>query len=643
MPLQETSGAASYDAFGGGAAAIPNYIEDVFSTYLYTGTGSTQTITNGIDLAGEGGMVWARSRGASNHFLGDTARGVNKRLIINSDAASTGDSSRFNAFNSNGFETGLNLSAASVDYVSWTFRKQPKFFDVVTYTGDGTSNRNISHAIGGTVGCVIVKRTDSTGEWMVYHQGSTDGNHFLNQAVGGLGSNAYVNGVSSTTFTVSSVANTNAATYVAYIFAHNAGGFGLTGTENVITCGSYTGDGTATGSKEINLGFEPQFLIVHGAGDWVMADNMRCMNYGGANTWQLKANDATAEGGYGDFFRPTATGFKIFSSNANANASGTNYIYIAIRRGPMKVPTIGTQVFSPVVRTGTDAPTAVTVGFAPDLVVTKRRFEGNDYYWIDKLRGALRSLNSASTAAEISAAGSVTAFNNTGFVLGNNSDLNGSGAGTNGIIHWSFARAPGFFDVVCYTGTGGVATLAHNLGAVPQMMIVKSRTQANAWWTYLESLGNTKAVGLQTTNTPSTSTNLWNNTSPTATQFTVGLSNSNSSSDTYVAYLFATCPGVSKVGSYTGTGTTNQINCGFTAGARFILIRRTDSTGDWYVWDSARGVVAGNDPYLFLNSTAAEVTSTDYIDTAATGFELSSTAPAAINANGGTFIFLAIA
>lgn len=73
------------------------------------------------------------------------------------------------------------------------------------------------------------------------------------------------------------------------------------------------------------------------------------------------------------------------------------------------------------------------------------------------------------------------------------------------------------------------------------------------------------------------------------------------------------------------------------------MIKRTDDTGDWYVWDSARGIVAGNDPYLLLNSTAAEVTSTDYVDTYSAGFEISSTAPAAINASGGSFIFLAIA
>jgi hypothetical protein len=117
----------------------------------------------------------------------------------------------------------------------------------------------------------------------------------------------------------------------------------------------------------------------------------------------------------------------------------------------------------------------------------------------------------------------------------------------------------------------------------------------------------------------------------------------NRSGSNLVAYLFATCAGVSKVGSYTGTGATQTINCGFAAGARFVLIKRTDSTGDWYVWDTARGIVSGNDSYLLLNSTAAEVTSTDYIDTYSAGFEISSTAPAAINANGGSFIFFAVA
>ena len=117
----------------------------------------------------------------------------------------------------------------------------------------------------------------------------------------------------------------------------------------------------------------------------------------------------------------------------------------------------------------------------------------------------------------------------------------------------------------------------------------------------------------------------------------------NQSGQNFVAYLFATCPGVSKVGTYTGTGAAQTINCGFTAGSRFVMIKRADSTGDWFVWDSARGIIPANDPYLRLNLTAAEVTGTDYVDTTTVGFDITSTAPAAINANGGTYIFLAIA
>jgi hypothetical protein len=188
--------------------------------------------------------------------------------------------------------------------------------------------------------------------------------------------------------------------------------------------------------------------------------------------------------------------------------------------------------------------------------------------------------------------------------------------------------------------------VTHNLAAVPELIIVKSRSGSfQGWHVYAATLGNNVNLYLQSTLAENTPSGDWNTTSPTSSVFTVGAGgyDVNNNATTYIAYLFATCPVVSKVGSYTGTGTTLQINCGFTAGSRFVLIKRTDSTGDWYVWDSARGIVAGNDPYLLLNSTAVEVTSTDYVDTYSAGFEISSTAPAAINANGGTFIFLAIA
>jgi hypothetical protein len=208
-----------------------------------------------------------------------------------------------------------------------------------------------------------------------------------------------------------------------------------------------------------------------------------------------------------------------------------------------------------------------------------------------------------------------------------------------------FRRAPSFFDEVCYTGTGVARTVTHNLTVVPELMIVKTRVgTVDDWGVYTTATGNTGSLRLNTSAAFNVQSVVWNNTSPTSSVFTVGTNSmTNANTVTYVAYLFATAPGVSKVGSYTGTGTTLQINCGFTGGARFVMIKRTDDTGDWYVWDTARGIIAGNDPYLLFNSTAAEVTNTDYVDTYSAGFEISSTAPAAINASGGSFIFLAIA
>jgi hypothetical protein len=177
-------------------------------------------------------------------------------------------------------------------------------------------------------------------------------------------------------------------------------------------------------------------------------------------------------------------------------------------------------------------------------------------------------------------------------------------------------------------------------------MIVKCRSNAiDGWMVYSAALpASSKMILNRDYGELGGETTTWNSTRPTASVFSVGTeANVNNSGYTYVAYLFATCAGVSKVGSYTGTATTKQIDCGFTAGARYVLIKRTDSTGDWYVWDSTRGIVAGNDPYLLINSWVAEVTNTDYIDTYSAGFEISSTAPAAINASGGNFVFLAIA
>ena len=653
MPLVQTRGAASAQGFGEFAQVTAvNYIEDVFSTYLHTGTGAALTITNSIDLSTKGGLVWCKARSVGNHGrLFDTARGVQKAIYSSLTSGEATESTALTAFNADGFTLGSNdnINGSGATNVSWTFREQAKFFDVVTYTGDGTT-KAISHNLGSTPGCIIVKSTSVADDWFVYHRSLSDnsGNpYFLKlntTATPDTGGGAFGT-PTSTTFTVrNGTTNTSGATYVAYLFAHNAGGFGLTGSDNVISCGSYTGNGTA--GNAVTLGFEPQFVMIKrtdSTGNWFMQDIMRGIPNAGSSFY-LYANtsDAETDGGVPTVI-PTATGFTL-PSFGGWNASGGAYIYIAIRRGPMKVPTTGTSVFQPVTYSGNGSnDRLVNTTITPDLFIDMRRDNTMPRYVLDRLRGNGR-LYSNLTNAESSNTAQIPAntfnVNQTGVTVSAD-EVNASGRT---FVLEAFRRAPGFFDEVCYTGNGTAGrTVSHNLAAVPELIIGKTRDGAIKWTVYSAPVGNTAALFLNLTDTPETGSYFWNNTSPTSTNFTLGDSAINNNTVTAVAYLFATCAGVSKVGSYTGTGTTQTINCGFTAGARFVLIKRTDSTGDWYVWDSARGIVAGNDPYLLLNSTAAEVTNTDYVDTANSGFEISSTAPAAINANGGTYIFLAIA
>jgi hypothetical protein len=647
MPLQATSGAASYDAFGGGVAVVPAYIEDVFSCFLYTGTAASLTITNNIDLSTKGGLTWIKGRsGATGHRLTDTARGVTKSLESNSTAAEVTESTGLTAFGTTGFTIGAdadyNTSAAT--YTSWTFRKQPKFFDIVTYSGTAGGTKTISHNLGSVPGCLIVKSTTRSGDrWFVWHRSIPTQQLILNTtAAQDSGASVFGDGTNvipptSTQFTVgnNSEVNDTGQSYVAYLFAHDAGGFGLSGTDNVISCGGFT----ANGNNTITLGYEPQWVMVRrvssAGNDWEIYDTMRGMAL--TSSLVINANTSGAEGVGGTIY-PTATGFYISSFGSG------DIIYIAIRRGPMKVPTTGSSVFAPVARTGTGSIVNITTpNFAPDFFISRDRgSSAAKFSFNDKLRGPSKSVYSSDTAAEVTTTG-LTSFNNLGYTA----PADGLSYNEDGdtMITECFQRAPSFFDVVCYTGTGSATTFSHNLQAVPELMIVKIRNAAGEdWYVYAGSQGNTKYLSLNLTDSIVSGSAYWNSTTPTLSVFSLGSSASvNGSGYTYVAYLFATCAGVSKVGSYTGTGTTLQIDCGFTAGARFVLIKRTDSTGAWYVWDTARGIVAGNDSYLLLNSTAAEVTSTDYIDTYSAGFEISSTAPAAINANGGSFIFFAVA
>ena len=209
---------------------------------------------------------------------------------------------------------------------------------------------------------------------------------------------------------------------------------------------------------------------------------------------------------------------------------------------------------------------------------------------------------------------------------------------------WMWKRAPSYFDVVAYTSnTTYPNTFSHNLGVVPEMIWIKKRTSAANWAVYHSALGNTKHLTLNTAAAESASS-YWNNTSPTASVVTVGGQDETwgYGNYQYIAHLFATVAGVSKVGSYSGTGSTQTIDCGFSSGARFVLIKCTNDTENWIVFDSERGIVSGNDSYFNLNTADAQITSSDFIDPASSGFAVN-TNSGEVNNSSNTYIFYAIA
>ena len=629
------------------------YVEEVFSTYVYEGDGNFSTpgtsIVNGIDLAGEGGMVWIKIRDqADSHGVHDTERGINSYVSTDSDAAEASGSGGISvsAFNSDGFDVRSwapdLVNVSDEDYVSWTFRKTPGFFDVVTYTGDGVAGRTVAHNLGSAPGMIWVKRTNGDANWAVYHrsQGATKW--------GILNTNDEFNTNStvwndteptSTEFTVGSVAVTNTLNdeYVAYVFAHDDARFGDNSDQSIIKCGGYTGNGLTAGPV-IDLGWEPQWVMIKrtdAANGWLMYDNIRGWAYEDTGEY-LQANTSGSAQPAGHV-SPLSNGFQLFTASGAFNASGGTYIYMAIRRGLMKTPTDATTVFAAAAGQNVTiaGDLAYNSGFPIDWIV-----EGWDIanYAYDRFMPTYDYLRPSVGGAAAADGGYRSLASNEGSPYDITYNLPGQSA-----VGWCFRRAPGFFDMVAYTGTGSTRTVDHSLGVAPEMMIVKAVDSSLAWIVYSATTTATDRIVWNQNNSTSSNSGYWNNTEPTSSVFSVGTQqNTNQSGVIFHAYLFASLDGISKVGSYTGNGGTQNIDCGFAAGARFVMIKRTDDTGNWFVWDTTTGIVAGNEDYRKIDDGLL-VSGTDYIDPFSSGFALSSAGSSTTNVNTATYIYLAIA
>ena len=641
----------------------------------------------------EGGLLWMKCMSTSHqHRLYDTERDVRK--FIRSDGVFeeteiNGGISHWTAkgashsrdgdavFGGNPEETAINDK-----YAAWGFRKSKRFFDVIKWDGDNVNGRTIEHDLACTPGVIMVKCLSASYSWQVYHRSlGTTSWLYLDDSMGAQTSNSpgFAN-VTDESFDIGSYVGCNSTgqKYIAYVFAHDID------PDSVIKCDNYTGNAT---QNKITLGWEPQYLLVKGtsgSADWWIYDAQR----GGMQLYDkgkmgqatqtaklLYANRTNSQDTITEYdVTIDATGFNL-PGPTNINETGKNYVYIAIRKGPMRTPTDPKKVFAVSRAWGPNTPTYLA-DFPPD-VFWDRGYSGNAYW-----RTATRKMGyNTSTTGESrmywdtngNAINDINYYQN-GFTTWD--EMKGSRYGNlsqaNPYIGHMMRRAPGFFDTVGYIGDASSVdsnverAIPHSLSVKPEMIIV--RTFGNDGVSGSGALGlhkncgilplasaspyvgvqynGCKQIGTGTNGdyyTGSTAQEKFGSSTDNATNFYVGTAmETNKLYYSYMAYMWATCPKISKVGYYVATGTDLNIDCNFDSSARFVIINKWNSES-YYCYDSIRGISSGNDPFLLWNDFDSQNDTTDYIDPYSTGFTVTNQANTTLNVTGHYYQYLAIA
>ena len=417
--------------------------------------------------------------------------------------------------------------------------------------------------------------------------------------------------------------------------------------EGIVKCGSYKGNGDANNGTNVYLGFEPQWVLIKPTGfseHWHQFDSMRGMVTGG-NDSRLEINQAGAETNTVDFLNINPDGFTALY-DPNINKNNEDFVYIAIRRpdGYVGKPAdAGTDVFGLTNGAGNSSRPAFVTNFPVDFNIFRKPAEnGNDWQTGARLIGP-RVVYTNNTNAE-QGHNDYVWDSNVGVFKDANSDYQA----------WSWKRHAGF-DVVTYEGNGALRSISHSMGIAPEMMWFKRRNGTKNWYVYHKGLDggsspedyslrlNTTAAEDQDGNT------LWNQTVSTATHFTLNTdSGVNDNGDDYIAMLFASVNGISKIGSYAGNcsdggSTTQAISTGFSP--RFLFIKNISASDNWFVWDTTRGFTgsASTNPFLFLNSNSNQNNTYSWADAypTSTGFVLPAGGAYGTNRSGFNYIYYA--
>ena len=651
---------------------IPPIPSQNFNCVLYTGTGSAQSIT-GVGFQPD--FVWIKVRStSSSHSLTDSTRGNN--LVLQSNEISAEASGQI-TLDSDGFTIGNGnplRNSNGATYVAWCWKANggttstntdgsdnstvqvntKAGISIVQYTATtATSSSTAGHGLGTTPAMIILKRTDASEDWYIWHKDLGAGGSALNQylrfttASQATATNLY-GIVNSTVFATSytgSVPNTN----IAYCFAEKA---------EYSKFGSYTGNGSSNGPI-VNTGFEPAYIMIKNSTaiyEWTIYDNKRSTSNPRNNVLYPNTSGAQNSGETGsiDFL---SNGFQLKSSDGSINQNGGIIIYAAFASDPSTAPVLADSFANKLYTGNATSSRAITgLGFKPNLVWIKNRSAVKDHMLFDSVRGTINppGLYPNLALAQFSGdANNFVSFDDDGFTIGQDSYTNGSG---NDMVAWSWkanslptintdgtiqsvlsANQASGFSVVAYTGNSNTSqTVGHGLSAAPELVIIKNLDQAEQWnvfggtvWDRInldDSLGD-RADGYACTFN-STNVELPQNGQHANGQW-------NASGNNYIMYCWQSITGFSKIGTYTGNGSTQSIT-GVGFQPSWIIFKKTTATQDWLLVDSARG----GQKELVPNNNSAEYTMSNGVSSFdSDGWTMG--ANNSLNTNGETYLYMA--
>lgn len=706
MPLLETKGAGSAQGFGANLLPpVPPPItqDQYYDVVSYAGvttnplvkTTTVNTTTDPVLLFCTHAQYPSPSGLSQSSYLTlNEGQNTSTGLYYNTIVSNTGASFSTGAIPAR-TSTSISVAFANYGLNSGThrcihiFRKRTKFFDIVVYTGDGTSSRTLAHSLGCEVGAVLISTYDSTS--ITYNPGTSAmwiaGTSFYvgGTAVTGGSTQAYgsISATSASDFTVVSGSsgtdsvNKSGVVYRALVFANNSD------ADTWIKSGSWTGTGVTKGSNsvnfagdiEINIGFKPRFMFVYSP-----------QSTGNFTGLCVLDDDLSAQGGLGLFlaynagnyeyarainYAFTPNGIKISGASGYLDDSGATYSYLAVKdkRFYDTLTTANLSNYFNIKQFTANNTTSreFLLGNKAGLLVLGSRATGfPKWIYSNTTLNTIWSLAASSgtysayaNTTALQGIGGSFATSSPGSFWAGRSAIAGLNYSTNNFMAYGFTPAPGFFNVTGYNVTlypGLTNKVYHGLGAVPELILVKLSNAAGPIYVSAPGLLGSgsaglayealNATGLYNPGNTASTTFIQSTSNVTSDYVIIGHASTASSvgkaaNSYYTMITFATLAGVSKVGTVDVDGTSNyNVNCGFAGSARFIWMKMVNSTTDWMLFDTVRGInTSAVDPFFKTSNTSYTEASSDVIDPFTTGFTLKSS----IFGAAGKVLYLAIA